>query len=204
MAQITSGLRSVLSAPAVYDLLQDIMGAKSARDRIVRDHIRPFPGMRILDIGSGTSEILDHLPNDIDYVGYDISPAYIERAAARFADRGAFHCRILKEDEARTLAPVDLVMAIGVLHHLDDDEARAFMRIAKAVLKPGGRLFTHDPCFADGQNPFARFLISRDRGQNVREEPGYRALVEPAFSQVQGFLRHQAWIPYTHFAMEAQ
>lgn len=178
------------------------MGAKRGREWIVRDLIRPFPGMRILDLGCGPADILDSLPQDVSYTGYDMSPEYIAAAQAKFGARGTFHCRLLEQAEVATLEPFDLVMGIGVLHHLDDDTARQFMTLAKSALKPGGRMLTLDACYAPKQNPIARFIISKDRGQHVRNEAGYRALAEGIFSGVAGSVTHRAWIPYTHCSME--
>lgn len=191
-----------MSRPAVYESFQRIMGAKRGRDWIVGDLIRPFPGMRILDLGCGPAEVLSHLPDDVDYVGYDMSAEYIAAANAKFGNRGTFHCRLLEQAEVATLDPFDLVMGIGVLHHLDDDTARQFMTLAKAALKPGGRVLTVDPCFEPGQNPIARFLISKDRGQHVRNKVGYRALTDGIFTDVAGAVTHRAWIPYTHWSMQ--
>lgn len=178
------------------------MGARRGRERVARERIRPFPGIRILDLGCGPADILDSLPEDVTYVGYDMSPEYIAAARARFASRGTFHCRLLEETEVASLPSFDLVMGIGVLHHLDDTTARRFMRIAKAALKPGGRIYTVDPCLEPGQSPIARFLISRDRGQHVRDAAGYLALPDGLGLEVQGTVTHQAWIPYTHWHME--
>ena len=94
--------------------------------------------------------------------------------------------------------------APGVLHHLDDDTARQFMSVASAALKPGGRIYTVDPCYAPGQSPIARFLISRDRGQHVRDVEGYRALPRGLAAEVTGTLVHRAWIPYTRWHMECR
>lgn len=202
MTQITTGIRSILSHPMVYEAFQNIMGAKEGRARIVRDWVRPFAGMRVLDLGCGTAEILSALPRDVTYVGYDMSADYIAAAEKKFAGRGMFHCRLLEQTEVATLEKFDLVMGIGVLHHLDDGIAQQFMAIAKAALKPDGRVFTLDPCYAAGQNLIARFLISKDRGQHVREAAGYQAITQGLFSRVDGQLTHQAWIPYTHWNME--
>lgn len=202
MAQLTNGLYAVLSAPAVYELLQNIMGAKRARMMMVRDYIRPFAGMRILDLGCGTAEILDYLPQDVTYVGYDVSEAYINSARAKFKDRGTFHCGLLETVEANDLESFDLVMGVGVLHHLDDGAATRFMELAKTALKPTGRLMTRDPCYEVGQNLVARFLIGLDRGQNVRTAMGYEALAKNMFSRLNGEITHQRWIPYTHWTME--
>jgi SAM-dependent methyltransferase len=160
--------------------------------------------MRILDLGCGTAEILDALPRDITYVGYDMSPEYIAAARKRFGDRGAFHCRLLQQAEVATFEPFDIVLGTGVLHHLDDDAARQFMSVASASLKPGGRIYTVDPCYAPGQNPVARFLISRDRGQHVRDAEGYRALTRHLEAEVTGTLVHRTWIPYTRWHMECR
>lgn len=178
------------------------MGARGGRARVVREYVRPFPGMRILDLGCGPAEILDSMPDDIGYVGYDMSPEYIASAQRKFGNRGVFHCRLLETAEVAELEPFDLVMGIGVLHHLDDATARKFMTIARAAMKPGGRIFTLDPCYASGQNPIARFIISRDRGQHVRDAEGYWRLPAALGLSVSGRVTHQAWIPYTHWNME--
>jgi SAM-dependent methyltransferase len=111
---------------------------------------------------------------------------------------------LLEQREVATLEVFDLVMGIGVLHHLDDTTARQFMAIAKAALKPGGCILTLDPCFAAGQNPIARFLIARDRGQHVRNADGYLALADRTCLDATSKVVHQAWIPYTHWIMESR
>lgn len=201
MAQVTTGIRAVLSHPLVYNALQSLMGAEEGRTRIVCEYVRPFPGMRLLDLGCGTAEILSALPADITYVGYDMNPDYIAAARRRFPGRGTFHCRLLEQAEVAALEPFDVVLGIGVLHHLDDATARQFMAVAKGALKRGGRIYTVDPCYAPGQSRVARFLISHDRGQHVRNAESYRALSRGIAVEVSGSLVHRAWIPYTHWHM---
>lgn len=201
MAQVTSGVRKALSNPAVYEAFQRLMGAKRGREWVVHELIRPFPGMRILDLGCGPADILDSLPEDVSYTGYDMSAEYIAAAKAKFGARGTFHCRLLEQAEVAELDPFDLVMGIGVLHHLDDGAARQFMTLAKSGLKPTGRVLTMDACYAPRQNPVARFIISKDRGQHVRTEAGYRALADGIFPCVVGAVTHRVWPPYTHWSM---
>jgi len=204
MGQITTGIRSVLSHPRIYDLFQDIMGARSCRRDFSTNFVRAYTGSRLLDVGCGTAGILDYLPEGVDYWGYDIDPDYIAAAQAKFGGKGRFACRLIEESEITEMPPFDIVVAIGLLHHLDDETARKVLRLARLALKPGGRFVSIDPVFAAGQNPIAQLLIQADRGQNVRTAAGYFALVRHEFHLVKGMVRRRIWIPYTHFFMECQ
>ena len=111
MAQTTTGVRSVLSTAAIYDLFQGLVGADSLRKTIVKEYVLAGPHHRILDIGCGTAEILKFLPDDVDYVGFDASPEYIESARSRFGKRGTFFAKLVTDADLGTLGEFDLVMA---------------------------------------------------------------------------------------------
>ena len=202
MGQITTGIRALLSNPWIYDAVQNIMGARSGRRDFSTNFIRAYPGSRLLDVGCGTAQILNYLPEGVDYWGYDINPEYIAAAQAKFGGKGQFFCRLLEESEMAGMMPFDIVLASGLLHHMDDDNARNVLRLARIALRPGGRFVSIDPVFTSGQNPIARVLVSRDRGQNIREAEGYLALARHEFHLVEGMVRHRIWIPYTHWIME--
>ena len=76
MAQVTSGIRAILSSPKVYDLFQIFMGAQSVRQEFVREHIQPLSGYRSLDSGCATAIILYFLP-EVQYYGFDLSQRYM-------------------------------------------------------------------------------------------------------------------------------
>jgi SAM-dependent methyltransferase len=201
MTQKTTGFHAALSSPIIYDLFQDLMGARTGRREWVRRHVRPVLGSRILDIGCGTARILDYLP-DVEYYGFDLSQRYIEAATRRYGGRGNFNCALVDQPQIEHLEAFDIVMATGLLHHLDDEQAVGLMRLAYSALREGGRLVTIDPCYADDQNAASRFFVSRDRGQNIRDLSGYTALAKSVFANVTSSLQHRAWIPYTHCILE--
>lgn len=203
MAQITHGVRAILSQPFVYSTLQTMMGAHSSRKSFVKNYVRPFPGMKVLDIGCGPADILAYLPT-VDYWGFDISGDYIRLARKRFGAVGQFHCRQFALEDLETLPLFDVVLASGLIHHLEDDEAINVMQLARRALKPGGRLLSIDPCLDPSQNLIARLLIRGDRGQNVRTRAGYEALARVVFESPRIEVRHRGWIPYTHCFMECQ
>ena len=202
MGQVVTGLRTVLDSAAAYNIFQHLMGADRGRREFVRCYVRPKSGQWVLDIGCGTADILAYLP-DVHYYGFDSSQKYIDAARQRFGNRAALACTRVSESALEGIPKVDLALAIGVVHHLDNDEAVGLFQLAHSALKRGGRLVTLDCCFAPGQSRIARFLIAHDRGQNVRDERGYKSLAEGVFPTVKTYIRHDMTrFPYTHLIME--
>lgn len=148
-------LQRVLAVPAFYDLLQNVIGAKKVRRHLVQEIIRPFPGMRLLDIGCGTAEILDYLPHDVQYMGFDLSNRYILGARKKYGERAIFHCQSVTSALVHDLESFDVVLTSGVLHHLSDQEAESLTQLAHSALKPGGTLVPLDGCYVPSQNPIA-------------------------------------------------
>ena len=191
------GFRAVLNRPAVYELLQFLFGY---RRRLVREFIRPTTGMKILDIGCGPASILKYLPKDVEYVGYDLDARYIAYAQRRFGDRGRFYCASVAQalQQAQDATGFDLVMAIGVLHHLDDEDAKQVQAQAWSCLKPGGTLLTHDPIFDPAQSRAAHFFAAHDRGTHVRTRAQHDALVQNCFTDVETHILTDMYsVPYT-------
>lgn len=120
---------SLLEFPAVYRLFATAIGGKF-RDRYVAEYVQPQAGDRILDIGCGPGDILDHLP-DVRYLGVDMNARYIAAARKRFGNLGEFRCESATETVLREPASFDLVMANGVLHHLDDSEASKVLTLVR-------------------------------------------------------------------------
>lgn len=203
MAQITSGMRSLLSFPFAYSLLQNLLGARAGRKEFVDRYVRAKAGDRVLDIGCGPADIVEHLPG-VEYFGFDLSRKYIRMAKNRYGHLATFRCEDVTTQTLDTLNEFDIVLAIGILHHLDDEESMKLLNLARSPLKQGGRLVTLDACFTEDQSRIARLLISRDRGRNVRQEEEYRQLIASVFREVKVDIRHDlTWLPYTHIIMEA-
>lgn len=66
-----------------------------------------------------------------------------------------------------------MILLIGVIHHISDDEVEKAMISIKNLLNKGGIFISHDPCYTKDMNPIARILCKLDRGQYVRYKEQY-------------------------------
>ena len=200
----TTGLRSVFSLAPAYRFAQRAIGAEHFRVVVVNDIIRPTSADRVLDIGCGTGDIIDHFPNVDDYVGFDPSAEYVRAATNRFGQRARFVESTLGSFAVDDAPSRTLVIAIGVLHHLDDETAFQLFDLAHRILVPGGRVVTIDPTLTDDQHPIARMLVKSDRGRYVRAPAQLTDLVSEHFAEAQISTRDDLLRPpYTHVIVRA-
>jgi len=157
---VVEKLSSSLSLPSAYRLFQRMVGRHSAWQTYLAEYVKPAPGEKILDVGCGPAVVLNYLPPSTNYTGLDISQEYIQSAKERFGSKGRFCCGdVGMATIAGEQGTFDLVLATGVLHHLDDQQAAKLFELAHQALRPAGRLVTQDGCYVPEQSRIARWLL---------------------------------------------
>ncbi len=206
MSQIVRGIRGILESPFIFNFFQNIVGAQNARKRLVEEFIRPFRGARILDIGCGTGEILNFLPEDVKYLGCDISRHYIDHAKRRYKKKRNtnFICSDVRNlsELSKNTDRYNIILAINFLHHLDDHQAKDLFKDIHYLLADEGVVVTSDSVLITGQSRIAQYIIQKDRGQNVRTPEGYINLASDKFEVIEmSILNNLIWIPYSHIIL---
>ncbi len=131
----------------------------SYQHKLARTRAYFRPDMDVLEIGCGTgSTAIAHAP----YVGHihatDISPAMIEIARTKASTVSNVDFEVASIETLQIPdGSLDMVLALNVLHLLDDDHA-AIARIDR-MLKPGGLFVTSTPCLRDARKYVALLAL---------------------------------------------
>ena len=185
----------------LYEITQNLLIKKESHRVISEEIIRPKGKLEVLDFGCGIGYHSVLFPN-ANYVGLDPLEDCIKLANSNFrTPRSTFITGDEKSLKDFPNQKFDLVIAIGVLHHVSDETVRKFATESHRLLKPGGRFVTFDPVYHDNQSWASKNVVGMDRGKFVRNYLGYANLLEAGFQS----LDHRIYskllrIPYDHIA----
>ena len=196
--------KKALALPVVFDTYQSLIGAPECHRRFIHEMVRPMPGERVLDVGCGVGASLRYMPDSVDYLGVDISEAYIARAKADYGLRGKFICADITTLDAGVLGMFDCAFCFGVLHHLSDTMVAQAVNFVRRVVKPRGAFVSIDPCHVPGQHVVAKLIIDHDRGEYVRDAAGFERIIS-GLGQVHTIIYNDLLrIPYTQIVMRVE
>ena len=198
MTQRKNQIYNFINNPLIYKIIQGVMSGTSFRNSIIKKNITKN-NLKILDIGCGPAQILEHIPK-CDYYGYDIDRRSIQYAKKKYYQKNYhFYCKKFNKTELKKLPKFDFIIFFGILHHLSNKEVHEILKLCKKLMKKNSKILTEDPILLENQNVFAKFLIKKDRGLNVRDKQEYINLLKKHFKKIKNKVTHQYFIPYTWF-----
>ena len=199
MSQKITSLYKLITLPLFYELVQSALGRKKTRDYLCAGPLKTKTGDKVLDVGCGPATLRPFLLGDIDYLGMDMNPKHIEKATEAYGHMGRFICGNAVTEIHNAPGPYDIIICIGLLHHLDDDEAVELLGSLSERLSPTGRMITYDPVYIENQNLIAKKLNDLDSGQNIRTPEGYKDLFDLGYVDLKTeVLSGMLNLPYNH------
>jgi SAM-dependent methyltransferase len=148
---------------------------------------------RTLDCGCGTGEFAQLFDAE-HYLGVDLHPGYVEFAQGRHPQHRFAVADLRSWPGAGT--PFDLVLVNGVLHHLEDDAARAFLATAARQLAPGGTLLVIEDVTLPRPPLLTRLVHWLDYGDYIRDASGWTDLVSQVLPIARSETYSSGWCPY--------
>ena len=198
-------LAQVFDNAKLYETFQFAVGRRGTQEIIRNEILKPDQIVNVLDFGCGIG-YHSELFKSAHYLGIEPLDACITVANRKYASsRVEFQLGDHLSLKALPESSFDLVIAVGVLHHIDDKIFSEFVQEAFRILKPGARLTTFDPVFHSKQSKISEWVVKQDRGGWVRTEGGYLEIIAKTFPEdietkiYSNLLR----IPYDHIAISA-
>ncbi len=202
---VESGIRKILEKPIIYQSFQSLVGADKLYNHFIKNVLCPKHGESILDIGCGPGKILEYIPDGVNYTGIDLNSRYIDKAKEKYNHKGEFICGKLDSGfNFENKNKYDKIFAFALVHHLDDDVLGDIYRQIPSLLVEKGSFYTVDPTYTNKQSTIAKWIISKDRGQNVKSPIGYESMLTNYFTSVETtVLENFINIPYSHCIIKA-
>jgi SAM-dependent methyltransferase len=176
--------RRILAVPVVYNTFQRAVRADRSRKRVIDEYIGFMSEGRVLEIGCGPGSNYELIPEGVAYVGTDLDESYIRYATKAYGDSAQFYECPVGQLGNLNIGKFQAILALNLLHHLDENQVLQLCDEVKELLAPDGRFITADPCFFNNQPTLERVVTSLDRGRFVRFPDQYAQLLERRFTSV--------------------
>jgi SAM-dependent methyltransferase len=175
---LTPSITGVLERPSVYRLWQGpFVAAKLAP---LRRHNDLSNVRRVLDVGCGPGTNAGEF-TDLDYLGVDLSPEYVEYARRKYGDR--FAVVDVRHDPIPGEPLYDFILVNSLFHHLDTPNARSTLSALSGRLTEDGHIHVIDLELPESP-AIPRQLAQWDRGEFPRSQGEWRELFTEIFEPV--------------------
>lgn len=203
MSEKTSGLYRLVTIPKFYNFFQSLLGGDEVRDKIKREYFSNLKGKRVLEVGCGPGIWFPWFQECDYFLGLDWNAEHIKTANEKWAsEKSKFECRDVTTLSQSSDRKFDVVIAFGLLHHINDADAKKLLSHVYDLLAEDGRIITIDPVYHKRQNPIATIMNKMDSGQHIRTQNDYTAIVLESFKNLEAILTtNRLRIPYSHLTM---
>lgn len=149
----------------------------NAKLRPVFRHNNISEALRVLDVGCGPGTNASHF-RDVDYLGLDVNPKYIERARRKYR----MNFEVADVTTHAFNRKFDFVLMNSLLHHLDDAGVDSLLgAIANQALNENGKVHIIELVLPE-QRTVAYRMARWDRGRYPRRLMEWRKIFERFFS----------------------
>lgn len=156
--------RKLTDNPSIYVFSQSVLAHRG--HKAIKSFISELvsPDARVLDLGCGTGDysvVFKH------YTGIDSNPEVIRYAREKYSAK--FVCgNALSTGFKRS--HFDAVVSVGLLHHLNDRDAKKVFLEADRVTKQGGVIIIVDACYPLSPINLIGLLVRKmDKGRYIRK-----------------------------------
>ena len=190
----------ILRLSFIYRTYQYLVIKKSTYKFIYQNIFKTNENSVVLDCGCGPAQYRK-LIKCKKYIGIDFNSKHIQTARKNYPD-DIFYEGDLSKFDFQNIGKVTDILLFGLLHHLNDENAKNLINNLIKQLEVTGQIIAIDPVYVKKENfydSFANFIASKDQGNYVRKENEYRALVNSKLATAETIIyKNLLRIPFYH------
>jgi trans-aconitate methyltransferase len=167
---IISTGHKILANRYAYSSYQYCVGGTQFRKKTILKQINQNRPRGVLDLGCGPGPTLNCIDERIGFSGVDISDEYLKLAARKRSKTNLILGDVsdIKIFEKVPSDHLDLILAMGLFHHLDDEKLRILVGNLKSSMNEKSTLVSIDPTVTNSSSKVAKWFALNDRGKHVR------------------------------------
>jgi ubiquinone/menaquinone biosynthesis C-methylase UbiE len=197
-------IANIFNNAKLYELFQFGVARRGTTEIVRNQVLKPYGVKKVLDFGCGIGYHSKEFIGS-EYLGIEPLSDCVNKANRMFKNSGN-NFIVGDHDSLKSIkdSSYDLIIALGVLHHINDSIFDEFIKESHRILKAGGRLTTFDPVYHKDQSKISKWVVSRDRGTWIRTTEGYSERIQKIYNQEPSkkIYTNLLRIPYDHIALE--
>lgn len=157
----------LLSEPIIFNFIRRIIAGnqKNTKD-FVRSTLESYRVKTVLDIGCGTGDFVETIPEKTDYLGIDVDRKFIFFAKENYQNKKRkFLARDINKKEFLANKMFDATLLISMLHHLSDDELERILPLIKVHTK---KVVIVADIIPNPNGILKKIMVKFDRGKFIR------------------------------------
>jgi ubiquinone/menaquinone biosynthesis C-methylase UbiE len=168
----------IASLPWVYDQIQFMAGTRSVYRRIAYQAATLAPDSLVLDLGGGTGLYREAWAAARIYMNLDLDMLKLQRCVRKTRDSNPIladgTCIPFRDNS------IDVVICVGVSHHLSDRALEEMIHESCRVLRIGGTLLLLDAVWAP-ERYLGKLIWKYDRGSYPRTAEYLHSVISQQF-----------------------
>lgn len=176
----------IIEKPFIYNFIQNIFKGDNLLIELNKS-LKGFESVACLELGAGTG--LSSPQGFSKLTVTDINADYLDSISVPAKKVVCSATDLFFDDSS-----FDVVFAVGLFHHLDDEQFKASLAEVRRVLKPGGTFIDLDNMWPTRITRIPAFIVRwLDRGKHVRSLARQKKMISEFFPNLSEFVGSYSW-----------
>lgn len=179
--KIKSVIYLLLSRPTIFNQIRKLIAGDQANTKnFVRKYLIKYKIKSVLDVGCGTGDFIEAVPDNMSYLGIDINKEFISFAKSHYKDRKSlFLVQDVIEEQFSLDQKFDATILISMLHHFSDKDLEEILLKIKKITR---KVIIIADIIPNPPGLLRKFMVKMDQGNYIRDKAEKLKILDKYFT----------------------